>query len=310
MPSNDTWQTIHQRGQQTNAVWNTHAPAFTVGTLTLALHQADVAALPAAGQALASEQDVVDAARAARDATCDLIKDLATRAPRVLDGALDFGDPLHGDLDDIRLVEITGLDTIISRGQRVRSVWEKVNVRNAALVPPIPALVVGSKTVADLVAALTELPVKTQAVEDTRSVLSDKRSSLRALAGKVDKNNKRWYAAWEGNFPAGSPERDALTQIDTGTPTPPPTVLLIASLSGINATTVQVSYTAGGGAHASELELQWQLAGQPDWTVAGDATEPSQQVSEPDFEQATVRFRTRAKNSRGEVFSPVVEIGL
>lgn len=306
----DTWQTIHQRGQQTNAVWNTHAPAYTVGTLTLALHQADVAALPPAAQALTSQQDVVDAARADRDATCNLIKDLSTRVPRVLDGALEPGDPFHGDLEDIRAVEMTGLDTIITRGQRTRSLWEKVNARNAAAVPVQPPVVVGGKTVADLITALTALPVKTQAVEDARSVLSDKRSDLRTLAARVDKNNKRWYAAWEGNFPVGSPERDALSQIDTGGgPVPVPTVLEIAPpLSVVNATTAQINYSAGGGQHATTLVLQWHVVGQPEWANSAPVELPSQLVSAPEFEQATVRFRTVVSNSAGEAISPVQEV--
>jgi hypothetical protein len=36
------WQPIHTRGQQTISVWSTFNPDFTVDTVTLAQHQADV----------------------------------------------------------------------------------------------------------------------------------------------------------------------------------------------------------------------------------------------------------------------------
>ncbi len=211
----NSWQTIHQRGQQTNAVWNTQNAAYTVGSLTLALHQTDVAALPPAGLALTEQEDVVDDARVGRDEMLEKIRDLGVRFPRVMDGALEPGDPLHGDLDDIRTIEGDGLGSIMIRGDRTLSCWKKINARNAAAVPVLPAVVVGGMPVADLAAALTALSLTTQGVEDTRSVLSDVRSALRTLAARVDRNNKRWYAAWEGNYPLGTPERDALSQIDT-----------------------------------------------------------------------------------------------
>lgn len=227
--SKESWQNIHQRGQQSNAVWNTFNAAFTVGTLTLALHQADVAALPAAGQARTSQEDVVDEKRAERDATLATIKDLGTRFPRVMDGALEPGDPMHSDLDDIRNYEPDGLDSIIRRGERTLSCWNKINTHHAVAVPVLPPITVGAITVATLAAALTGLQGKTQAVEDARSVLSGVRAALRGLAERVDRNNKRWLAAWEGTYPVGTPENDALSQIDTesgssggGTPPPPP----------------------------------------------------------------------------------------
>jgi hypothetical protein len=65
---NQAWQTIHSRGEQTLAVWNAHSPAFKVGEMTFALHQADVQGLPPLGQAAEDAQDVVDDARAARAA--------------------------------------------------------------------------------------------------------------------------------------------------------------------------------------------------------------------------------------------------
>lgn len=212
------WQVIQQRGQETLAVWQTFAPAFTVGALTFASHQTNVQALPAASQAMQTQQDALDAARAARDATAGTVRDLAVRLPRKLDGDLPPGDALHGDLEDIRTIEMTGLDTVLLRGQRTISLWTKVNARHAAATPPVPAVTVGGGTLANLTAAAAGLPGAEQEVENERSELSDRRSDLRTLAATVDSANKRWYAAWQGEFPAGTPEGDALSQIDTGSP--------------------------------------------------------------------------------------------
>jgi hypothetical protein len=56
-----------------------------------------------------------------------------------------------------------------------------------------------------------------QEVENKVSALSRKKSQLRATTTKVADNNKRWYSAWRGQFAEGSAERDALSQISTGT---------------------------------------------------------------------------------------------
>jgi hypothetical protein len=307
---NDSWQTILQRQQQTNAVWTQHSPTFTVGGLTPAAHAADGALLEPRAQAVVTAEDAVDTARNARDAAVALITDLAIRAPRKMDGELAVRDPFHADLKHIRVVEITGLETAVTRGQRTLSLWEKLNARNAAAVPVLPPLLVGGKTVADLAAALAGLPALTQAVENQTSALNDRRSELQALKERVYSNNIRWYAAWEGEFLPGSPERAALSQIDTGSDTPQPKALEIDSLAAVDATTVQVNYAAEGGDHATTMLLYYYVVGQPEWGKSVAIQRPSQQVSDVDFEQGLVRFRTTTANSTGEADSAAKEIQL
>ena len=308
----ESWQTILARAQESIAVWTQHAPAFTVGELTLAAHQADAAMLEPAGQAVVTQEDAVDSARNARDTTMDFLKDLSIRAPRKMDGDFSAGDPFHADLKHIRAVEMTGLDTILTRGQRVLSLWEKLNTRNAAMVPPRPAFTVGGVAVATFAASLASLPTKTQAVETVGSVLSDVRNDLLVLKERVHNNNIRWYAAWQGEWAEGSPELNALSQVDTNSgPTPMPTVLEFAPpLTVVNATTVQVNYAAGGGDHASSLMLQWYVTGEPEWSHEVAVELPSQQVSHPSFEQATAHFRTKAHNLTADVYSPPEDVSL
>lgn len=307
MSTNESWQSVASRGQASTAIWRTHSPGFTVGEVTLPLHQADVDNLPIAAQPVVTQEDAVDTARNGRAAVIAVIKDLAVRFPRKLDGELAARDPFHADLQHIRVVEMDGLDTVVTRGQRALSLWVKFNTRRVAAGGT--AFLVGGHAVAVLSGALVALPTKTQLVADATSILADLRSALLALKDKVDTNNKRWYAAWQGEFLPGSPERDALSQIDTGTPTPLPDVLVIvAPLTAVDGTTVQVDYVPGGGDHATELSLQFYAVGEAEWGHSVAVAQPSQVVNHAAFEQGLVRFRTRGANSTGEVFSPVVEI--
>jgi hypothetical protein len=225
------------------------------------------------------------------------IKDLSTRLPRKLDGDLPADDPFHGDLDTIRGVEMTSPDTIAERGRMVLSLWNKYNARLAAQSPPVAALTVGGLTAGDLDAALTALPEKTQAVEDQKAALSDRRSELRTLAATVDTDNKRWFAAWQGEYSTGTPENDALSQIDTGPVTPAPSALEISTATATAATTARLTYTAGGGAHATTLALQWKLPTDAEFGNDTPVVQPHQDVTNPAFAGKLVTFRTVATNS-------------
>ena len=213
-----TWQQIQARGQQSVGVWGQWNPTLKVGADTLTIFGTAVQALPGAAQNVAIQEDVVDDARAARNERVALLTLLGVQMPRKLDGDLDADDAYHKDLLDIRGVEMTGMGSAETRGQMVNSLWLKLNARLAAEVPAKPALTVGGKTQAQLQAALTELPGKKQAVETAVSLLNDRRATLRGFMRTVDSLNKRWYAAWQGEYAEGTPERDALSQIDTGSP--------------------------------------------------------------------------------------------
>lgn len=242
------WQQILTRAQQTTAVWGEHAPTFALRGLTRAQHQADAAALAPAAQAVADAQDLLDDARAARDTVIAQVQEMAVRMPRKLDGDLLPNDPFHRDLEDIRSGRYDGLGGTIARGQRVIALWKKLNARNAAATPVIPALTVGGVALATFTTWVESLPALQQAVEDAQSPLRDRRRDLRTLAERVDEGNKRWFAAWQGEFPPGTPEGDALGQITTegsggggdsgsggngGGPAPAPTLPGAAEIIGI-----------------------------------------------------------------------------
>jgi hypothetical protein len=301
------WEEVYQRGLQTIGVWQTFAPAFTVGQLTLASHTTDNSGLPDKANEREVQQDALDDARIARDVNYQLMEDLSVRFPRLLEGVLDPDDPWHAELADIRDIKPDSNDRRAQRARRVVSLWTRVNAQRAAAVPPLGPLLVGTKAVADLEATLDNLAALLQAVETEDSELTEKREALKTLAKKVDKNNKRWYAAWEGNFPEGSPERNALSQIDTGSPTQQPTALEIAGVGNPSGTELLVSYTPGGGQHATMLTLQWQIVGvDAEFTHDVQAFPSGQGITTGAEIGQTVNLRTRAANSAGETLSAVV----
>jgi hypothetical protein len=299
---------VHTRGQQTLGVWITFNAGFTVGPLTIALHTADVNAIPTAAAARDTQQDAVDDAREARDNNYELLKDLGVRVPRAIEGQLPAGDDLLGELDDVRAIEATSQDNAQARVRRVLSLWTRVNAKRAAAVPPLGPLLVGTTTVAQLQTILDNHSGLMQTVENEKAELNQKRSDLRNLANKVDRNNKRWFAAWEGHYAEGTPERDALSQIDTGPQTPAPTPLQIGAITAQAGGQFTVPFVAGGGAHATTELLLWQVVGvDAGFTHQVPLTDHNPKVVATGAALgATVNFKTRMSNSVGLAESAVV----
>jgi hypothetical protein len=215
-----TYQETLTRGQQTNGVWEHFAPTLTFGSLTLAAHQADVAAMPGADQAVVNAEAVIDEKRDLRNAKLELVKEIATRLPRLAASSLAPDDSLQDDIEKLQKIEMSSEEAILDRGQATLTLWTGTNARRAAATPAQPAMTLpkadgGNWAVADLAAALTAVPELEQDVKDAAAPLSEQRSARRKLAARVDRNNKRWFEAWGANFPEGTAEHDALSQITT-----------------------------------------------------------------------------------------------
>lgn len=207
----ESWEYGYHRGQQTNGVCLTFAPGFVWGEVTLASHTADVSALQTKANERDVQQDVVDVARLLRDANLRFMEDLCIRFPRKLEGDLTVADPLHKEIADLRAIDPDSPDNTAARTRRTISLWKRINTARAAQVPPVAAFQVGASVVGDLETALNNQNTLLQNVENERGKLTQKREALRLLAVKVDENNKRWYAAWEGEFAVGSPGSRRLT---------------------------------------------------------------------------------------------------
>ena len=210
------WEPIRDRGNDTCAVWNQFNLDFLVGTLDIATHLTDVQAIEPLVQARDDAEDLYDQAVDARDANWKVLHDLNVNAVRVIRGNLDPDDMLMLELDDISGMSNEGSGRICARSRKLSTLWKKVNTMRAALTPPLDPVSVGAALVATVDTALTANEPLLKSVSDKLASWNSARRVLRALADKVDRNNKRWYDAWSGNYPEGTPERDALSQIDTG----------------------------------------------------------------------------------------------
>lgn len=210
-----------------------------------------------------------------------------------------------------REIEVVSQTDAMSRTRRVISLVTRVNTARAAMVPPLDPITVkhpdGSNTdvtVAMLTTANNDHPGLMQTVQDRIADLNKARNALRKAAGKVDRDNKRWFAAWEGNYPEGSAERDALSQIDTGPHTPAPGALEINAVTPAAGGSFAASYVPGGGNHATVLHLQWKVAG-VDAEFGHDTLVvlAGQTVATGAAVGADVTFRTQATNSQGTTYS-------
>lgn len=305
----ESWEYGYHRGQQTNGVCLTFAPGFVWGEVTLASHTADVSALQTKANERDVQQDVVDVARLLRDANLRFMEDLCIRFPRKLEGDLTVADPLHKEIADLRAIDPDSPDNTAARTRRTISLWKRINTARAAQVPPVAAFQVGASVVGDLETALNNQNTLLQNVENERGKLTQKREALRLLAVKVDENNKRWYAAWEGEFAVGSPERNALSQIDTGSQTPQPDALEINTAVVNPPDQVVFTYVAGGGDHATSFKLKWKIE-----TVDTDFVHEAvlnllgQTVTVANAAGKTVSFKAVAINSTGSTDSAVKQV--
>ena len=286
------WEVIRDRGNDTNAVWNEFNPAFTVGSLTLTLHLADVALFGAKVQARDDAEDEFDQAIDAKDASLTFLSRMNVRAVGVLRGNLNEDDPLLLEVDDVNGMPNTSGGKILARARKLATVWKKVDAAREAATPALSPLQVGATEATDVETAITAHEPLLKAVAVKESAWSAARSALRALADKVDKNNKRWYEAWSNNYEPGTPEHDALSQIDTGP----------GAVEPPGAVDFTVMYDAGGklhvdasAPHATHFRLFRKGPGETEFIErAANATSP---IEDPVSLPGVYDVKLQARNS-------------
>lgn len=301
----EQYQEVHQRGLQTIGVWGQHSPAFKAGKLTLAAHTADVGDILTKASLWEAASSALETVRDNRDTLDTEVKSLCVHGPDAIEGDLEEGEELLDDLDPIRAIRMTNPQKSLERGRKLVPAWTKANLRRTTAVPPEPELKAKGLTLAQFQTKMADL---TNALQTVETKVSDERKAAGALKRafqKVDKQNKKWFVAWQGEFAEGTPERDALDQIDTGN-APAPTALQIETVTPSAGGSFAVDYTAGGGAHASALLLQWQVVGaDTDFGHDTAVNQAGQTVATSASVGATVKFRTKASNSAGVTYSTV-----
>ncbi len=303
-----SWQAAHLRGQQSVGVWETWNAAFAVQGRTLAQHKTDLDLLLTQAQQVRDQEAVADAAATARDNNYNTLHDIATRMPSYLEAQLTADSLRKKELSRVFDVRPDSLRGLTERCRRLLTLWINVNADRAAAVPPLPALDLDGVLVAVFQAKFNGHDELVQA-EITVSALAVKLDETLIVTEKRAHDlNTDWYQAWGNYYAAGSPQKAALSQVDTGPVTQPPTPLEIATLtqSGLS---VQVAYVPGGGKHATTLLLLWQVDGvDPGFDHSTPVLFAGQTVG-PYVVGQTVNFKTRGANSiNPSVESPVVTI--
>ncbi|MES2657060.1 MAG: hypothetical protein V4689_00510 [Verrucomicrobiota bacterium] len=289
------WQITEARGLQTQGVWAL-SPDFTVGKATLASHEAGLGALRDAATALEDLDNLLDAADADLRAEYDYFKAINPIIAGRLGGELADEDPLLGDIGQL-WINPSSRPAIEQRTLKTATLWVKINAARAAEIPPQPEVVVRLTTAAAYQARWEALPAKRLEREAAAGAQRTGNSLLKAADKALDRTNKDWHQAWKSEFPAGTPEGDALAGVATAKSTPRPEVLEIATISQ-EGLSLRVTYVAGSGKHATVRMLDYQVEG-----VDGDFQQVAAEVAAgnvigPFLPGQSVRVRTDVGNSR------------
>lgn len=207
---------ILERGLASAAIWNNNTPTFMVGELSLTAYLAQVNLLSTRLFELAQGEDALHTARIGRDNVAENLRAIIPNACRLIAGTAAIGDSVATKVQAVYRVQGKAFVDLKQKTEKLVIAWTAVNAHRAALSPAHSALLVGTKTVTELQSDCGNYAQLLKNVYDKEDPLATKRQQVDNLVALVDKYNKRFYKAWLGNWPAGSPQRAALGIIDTG----------------------------------------------------------------------------------------------
>ncbi len=210
------WYDIHGRGVDTVAVWTTFASTFSVGELSLSAHSTDVNLFNGMILEWSQAEDALGVARSNRDSNAAALGSVCQRALRLIAGTLKPTDILLKEVRSVTGVQGQSQGAIVEKCLRLASLWLAVNAHRAALTPAQAELKVDDIGVAAFQTMVGSQASLNQTVATRRTESSQKTTELRAVALRVDQNNKRWYRAWRGQFAADTAQINALRLIRTG----------------------------------------------------------------------------------------------
>lgn len=261
------WEVTKNRAQETLPVWTNYAPDLVVAGKTPADLEALIDGFEPLVQARTLAQDGVDAAYYATQDALQRMRVLGTRVPQIIEGQLDENALLMKDVDDLFRTSPRTESSILKRLRMLLPVWERANTALAALTPAQPAITRAVGGVVYTVAAATTLLDSYTALIKTRKNKEEElditRQALAEHDRACDQLNKRWYKVAKATADPGQPLYDELEDITTEPGTPAPEVIEIDHLTqgGEGGLEVLVAYESGGGAHATQRLVKWQVVG-------------------------------------------------
>jgi hypothetical protein len=255
---------IFERGLASAAIWNNNAPTFLVGELSLTAFLTQVNLLSTRLFELAQSEDALHTARMARDGAAANLLALIPNACRLIAGTAAIGDAVADKVQAVYRVKGKAFVDVKQKAEKLAVAWTAVNAHRAALSPAQTPLLVGAKTVDALQSDCGNYAQLLKNVWDKEDPLATKRQQVNNVAALVDRYNKRFYQAWLGNWPAGSPERAALGIIDTGPAPAIPGPGVFLSSSVLPNGNVKLSF---GASRALTYTLLHKAPGAADYTV-------------------------------------------
>ena len=258
---------LFERGLSSVAVWTNNAPDFLVGELSRDMHAADVDALSTQLFQLGVAEDGLHTARMRRTKAAGELRGLCKRGCLLIAGTASEGDGLNEKLQAVYRVRSESFAAVKDKGGKLVLAWQGANALRASHTPAHPPLLVGVTTVGEFEDSLETYDGLLSGIATAEDGVESRRTSLRAIARKVDRNNKRWHKAWRGQFAEGTPERAALRIIDTGRrrSAPGPAAFLTAVFSLEHA--VRLSF---GAARAVRFTLLHQGPGEEQFTILAE----------------------------------------
>lgn len=261
------WYAGYDRGLETIAIWGNRAPLLMVGELSLGQHAGEVLALSQHLLQCDQAAQVLETMLDGRDAAAATLRDLCMRGCRLVTGTLPAGDPAIGKVQAVYAVRGQSFRAVQDKCSKLVAVWEAVNARRAALQPAQPALLIGTTDVASFGSQLGNYGQVLSQLAVKEDLFMEKKTVLRLASARVDRNNKRWYKAWQGQFAKGSPELAALSQIDTGPSLTVPGQGVFLPTMTLPNQAVKLNF---GAARAKTFTLLHQGPGQSAYTVLAD----------------------------------------
>lgn len=265
---NEQQSAVHTRAQQTCAVWNQHAPTLEFGDLKLADHQALTASIPTLEQAILTQEDAANFAKGAVFMNLAYLEDINARFVKAVEGGCKKGDPCLNELADLRKIKQNSRKKVLDRAPMTISLWTKVNANRAAATPAVAALKVGTATLAEFTAKRNGHEALVQAATNEESALKDRRQQFEAAIAELNIGNQRWLDGWTAEFPEGTPERAALSQITIpSNATPVPGQAVITALNVFPGRIVDLHFAAP---HGTRFKIEFKPQASASFTVLAE----------------------------------------
>jgi hypothetical protein len=290
------WQIVQARALQTQGVWAL-SPAFTIGTETQATHNAMTGDVQGLAFDTETRKNTLDAKDGVLGTEYGYFQGMNTAIAARFDSEVPDSDPLQRDVDQISGIRPDNRSAIDERTIKTIACWQLINTARAAATPPQLPVIVRGVAQAAYNTRWTALIGPRQEREDAAGLWRAGNSDLRSMSRALDQANKAWYQAWKSEFPAGTPEGDALAGVDTEDGTAMPQVLEIAAVAQ-EGLSLRVTYVPGSGAHATVLDLLYQVEGATADYLRATANVAAGNLIGPFTAGQIVRVRTDVGNSR------------